>query len=123
MAGLTASSPVPFIPTFNGPGLINNATLAPKVDFPASGQLVRGTAADLDGDGKPDIAVANAGQNKVSIKRNTSTPGTIDASSFAGSLDISVGTTPFQVIACDFNGDGKLDLAHAATTQAIQSLC
>ncbi len=62
VAGLRASSPVPFIPTFNGPGLINNATLAPKVDFQASGQLVRGTAADLDGDGKPDIAVANAGQ-------------------------------------------------------------
>ena len=35
-------------------------------------------AGDLDGDGKPDVAVANLSQSVISLLRNTSVPGRID---------------------------------------------
>ena len=66
---------------------------------------------DVDGDGKPDLAVVNLNSNSVSVFRNTGSPGTITTASFAGKVDFYTGTDPNTVILRDLDGDGKIDLA------------
>ena len=73
---------------------------------------------DLDGDGKPDLAVANAvhGQSTVSVLRNlTRQPSASMASeiSFAPEVRFPVGHYAFNVAMGDLDGDGKRDLVTA----------
>ncbi|TAG97791.1 MAG: VCBS repeat-containing protein [Sphingobacteriales bacterium] len=92
-------------------GSITTSSFAAKVDF-ATGSLPRSVAiGDLDGDGKPDLCTANAGSNSVSVLHNTSTLGSIAASSFAAEVDFTTGTQPESVAIGDLDGDGKPDLA------------
>jgi hypothetical protein len=70
------------------------------------------TVGDLNGDGKPDLAVANVGSNNVSVLLNTTASGAA-ASSFATKQDFATGTAPLSVTLGDLNRDGKLDLAVA----------
>ncbi len=69
-------------------------------------------AADLDGDGRPDIITANVNDNSVSVLLNTTAVGAADVS-FAEHQDFLAGAAPFAVVATDVNGDGKLDLVVA----------
>jgi FG-GAP-like repeat/IPT/TIG domain/Secretion system C-terminal sorting domain/FG-GAP repeat len=82
-------------------------SFAPRVDLPVVGGPYGVTIGDLDGDGKPDIVVANNGANQVSFYRNTSVAGSL---SFAARLDITVGSTPFGIAIGDLDGDGKPDI-------------
>ena len=66
---------------------------------------------DLDGDGKPDLAVVNAGVDSVSVFRNTSSAGSLTTDSFAPKVDLPVGDNPLSVAIGDLDGDGKPDLA------------
>jgi hypothetical protein len=61
--------------------------------------------ADLNGDGKLDLAVTNGGSNSVSILLGNG-DGT-----FQTHVDYATGAAPYAVTPGDFNGDGKLDLA------------
>src|ERR1700746_61854 len=78
-------------------------------DYPtASGSLPRfGIAGDFNGDGIPDIAVANLGSNSISILLGNGD------GSFQPHVDYVVGNGPLSIVAGDFNGDGKVDLAVA----------
>ena len=71
---------------------------------------------DLDGDGKPDLAIANNGGSQVSIYKNISTPGNI---AFAARVDINTGTNPYGIAIGDMDGDGKADLV--VTTEGTSS--
>jgi hypothetical protein len=62
---------------------------------------------DLDGDGKPDLVVANGSDNTVSLLRN------IGGGTFAAKVAYPTGMGPNSVVAADLNGDGKPDLAVA----------
>ena len=60
---------------------------------------------DFNGDGRPDLAVANVDSNTVSVLLGNG-DGT-----FQAAVNYGVGTKPFSVVVGDFNGDGKPDLA------------
>ncbi len=93
------------------PGTFNAASFSTSVTF-ATGTSPRNVVlGDLNGDGKPEMIVTNQGANTVSVYTNTSTAGTISASSFAAKVDFTAGATPLYVAVGDFDRDGKSDLA------------
>ena len=63
----------------------------------------------VNGDGKPDLIVANFGDNTVSVLLNTTAPGATTPS-FAAQQTFATGAGPYSVTAADVNGDGKPDL-------------
>ncbi|HWW15615.1 MAG TPA: VCBS repeat-containing protein [Candidatus Dormibacteraeota bacterium] len=63
--------------------------------------------ADFNGDGKADLAIANAGSNTVAVLLGNGD------GSFAVPLSPATGTTPNYAAVGDFNGDGIPDLAVA----------
>ncbi|BBH40680.1 hypothetical protein myaer102_32590 [Microcystis viridis NIES-102] len=65
------------------------------------------TVGDFNGDGKSDLAVANANSSNVSVLLGTGT------GSFSTATNFTVGSSPRSVTVGDFNGDGKSDLATA----------
>ena len=91
-------------------------SFAAKVDFSAGGGPFSISIGDIDGDGKPDLAVANNSSNNASVFRNTTTPGIINAGSFAAKVDFPAGGAPQIISIGDIDGDGKPDLAVANFT-------
>ncbi|MEO6455101.1 MAG: FG-GAP-like repeat-containing protein [Ginsengibacter sp.] len=83
-------------------------SFAPKIDFTGANSPYDIAIGDVDGDGKPDIAVVNATGNTVSLYRNTGTTGTI---SFAPKVDFNTPLFPQHLVLVDFDGDGKYDIA------------
>jgi cysteine-rich repeat protein len=61
-------------------------------------------AADFDGDGRPDLATANAAGQSVSVLLN-------QGGELARQPDIELGAVTFPMVAADFNGDELADLA------------
>ena len=73
-------------------------------------------AADFNGDGKLDLAVADAGSNTVMILLGNG-DGT-----FGPPASFPVGNTPNALLAADFDNDGKLDLVVANYTDGTVTL-
>jgi len=72
-------------------------------------------AGDFNGDGKPDVAIAN-GNNTVSVLL-----GKGDGTFTAGS-NPATSNAPVGMVVADFNGDGKLDLATVNSDSSITVL-
>jgi predicted short-subunit dehydrogenase-like oxidoreductase (DUF2520 family) len=66
-------------------------------------------AADVNGDGRPDLLVANDGSNDVSVLLNTTAPGAV-APNFGSAVNFAAGSGPQSVATADVNGDGQRDL-------------
>ena len=101
------------ISVFRNTSTTGGISFAAKVDFGTGVSPKSLSIGDIDGDGKPDLVVTNSGSNTVSVFRNTSTPGIINAGSFAAKIDFTTGSTPWSVSVGDLNADGKPDLAVA----------
>ncbi|HLN20568.1 MAG TPA: FISUMP domain-containing protein [Bacteroidales bacterium] len=93
------------------PGTFTAASLSSKIDFGTGTTPFGICIMDFDLDGKNDIAVTNSGSNTISIFRNTSSVGTIDANSFSAKCDLITGLYPDGITCNDFDNDGKPDLA------------
>jgi Cadherin-like beta sandwich domain/FG-GAP-like repeat/IPT/TIG domain/Secretion system C-terminal sorting domain len=105
--GIGRMANTPFAVTYPN-GLIN---FVPQQKFATSKSPISPIIVDLDGDGKPDLVVANFGANTISVFRNTSATGSIAAGSFASKVDFATGTSPVNIATGDLNGDGRPDLA------------
>ncbi|MEG4577420.1 DUF4347 domain-containing protein, partial [Microcoleus sp. N3A4] len=85
---------------------------SPKVDFTTGSNPNSVSIGDINGDGKPDLAVANRSSGTASILLNTTATGATTPT-FATKVDFTTGPGPYSVSIGDINGDGKPDLATA----------
>jgi hypothetical protein len=88
---------------------IGLASLASPVNFTSSTFPSAIGVADADGDGKPDVYVANQGNSTLSLYRNTATSGSISSSSLAAKVNFAVAGTGAGLAVGDFDGDGTAD--------------
>ena len=97
------------ITVFPNTSTIGTISFGTSFDFTTGASVTSVDAGDINLDGKPEILVANAGSNTISVYRNVHTTGSLISTSFAAKFDIAV-TNPVAVKAVDFDGDGTLDI-------------
>ncbi len=86
-----------------------NLGLSTQQVFGAGSNPWRAISTDLNGDGMPDLVVANWTDGTVSVLMNTAAPGDSSAR-YATQQTFPVGAGPTYIVAADVNGDGKPDL-------------
>src|SRR5206468_11164746 len=82
-----------------------DGTFGPATSYAAGAEPFGLTTGDFNGDGHPDVAVANLVSDDVSILAGRG-DGT-----FGPPVNFAAGNGPFNVATGDFNGDGVTDLA------------
>ena len=110
------------ISIFRNTSVSGQIQLASLVDLPGLGDGQAMTIGDLDGDGKPDLAVVYFlnGQS-LSVYRNISRPRTLNSGSFAPPVNFPLGGWGNSIALGDLDGDGKPDVV--VTTQLPDQLC
>jgi hypothetical protein len=110
-------------------GYISNGSFNERMDFTSGIQLNPGggtisnvvAVADLDVDGKPDLAVTSYQNHTVSVFRNVSTPGEIRQESFEERVDFPTANYPASLSIADLDKDGRPDLI-VSTDKSISIL-
>lgn len=95
---------------FRNTSTTGNISFAARLDYTTYAERKGVAIGDLDGDGKPDLAISNFNNpdHSLSVFRNTSSTGVI---SFAPEIEYPSGGTGSDVaIINDLNGDGKPDI-------------
>jgi hypothetical protein len=96
-----------------------DGTLAPAGNYPTGASNpnpISIAVADLNGDGRLDLAVANNNSDSIGVLLGRG-DGT-----FQAAVDYPVGIAPYGIASGDFNGDGKLDLVASAGGGATVSV-
>jgi len=103
------------VSVFRNTSFAGTLSFTTKVDYVSGASPREVTLADIDGDGKPEMAassntVTNA---KLTCFRNTSIPGSI---SFATMVSFPAGNNALGVALQDVNNDGKVDAVVASSS-------
>ena len=93
-----------------------DGTFGPATNFAVGPYPYSVAISDLNGDGKPDLAVVVKSPNIVSIFLGDGT------GSFGGATNFAVGAGPYSLAVGDLNGDGKPDLAVANFSDSTVSV-
>ncbi|WP_175517000.1 FG-GAP-like repeat-containing protein [Planctomicrobium piriforme] len=96
-------------------------SFAPKVDLPVGHLAHQADAGDLNGDGKPDLAVAGFNDMNVTVFTNTAATGAT-VPSFADPIVLSTAKRPEGIALVDVTNDGKLDIVVTQHTDAGQTI-
>ena len=91
----------------------SDLVLGGEADLPTDAQPNIARAVDLNGDGKPDLAVSDLEGNSVTVLINETAPGA-STPSFAPWQSFAVNNGPRSLQAVDLNGDGRPDLVAAS---------
>lgn len=83
-------------------------TLAPVLEVAAPANPGHHIVADIDDDGRPDLVVSRGAETGLAVLRNTSVGDTI---TFAAPASVATTSPVGRVVAADFDGDGRVDLA------------
>jgi alpha-tubulin suppressor-like RCC1 family protein len=94
-------------------GNLTAGSFAAPVTFAAPGWVNSIALADLDGDGKLDIALVSQISSVFSIFKNVSQPGSFTTASLAARLDYPAGYNPNGIAIGDLDGDGRPDVVFA----------
>ncbi|HZY78673.1 MAG TPA: choice-of-anchor tandem repeat GloVer-containing protein [Cyclobacteriaceae bacterium] len=117
--GLTGASSKPFVTTFAGGQPLTTIPFGDKNDYTTGEYPIGATVADLDGDGRPELIVANHSGNTISVFQNLAAPGVLAAGSLASKIDIAANASPIGVAAGDIDGDGLLDIVATNTNNTV----
>jgi hypothetical protein len=105
-----ADSTISILRNIGVAGSLTTNSFAPAVNLPAGTGAYDVAFGDLDGDGKPDIAVVNQDGLSVSVYRNLAVLGVINTNSFAPRVDLAAPGGSDTIRLGDVDGDGKMDL-------------
>ncbi len=92
---------------FRNTSTVGNISMASEIDYATGSSPYSVAVGDLNGDGKPDLAVCNSSSHTISVYLNTSTVGNL---SFTNKIDYTVSGYVVGVAIGDMDGDGKLDI-------------
>jgi hypothetical protein len=105
--GLSVQSTLPFTTTFPT-RLLDSSAFDEAVKFSPGDGPIATRVADIDGDGRPELAVINYYSHTASIYRNTGTGGV--AGVLSPKIDFATGLNPYDLHFSDIDGDGQLDM-------------
>ncbi|HUM46144.1 MAG TPA: SBBP repeat-containing protein, partial [Chitinophagales bacterium] len=104
------SSVISVFRNISTPGTLTAASFATNIDYPVGAWGDFLTTGDLDGDHKPEILSSSWPSATFTILQNSTSPGTINATSFTSRTDMPTGSEPRGLVITDFDGDGKNDV-------------
>lgn len=106
---------------FRNTSSVGSISFAPKVDYTGapSSTFMKVATADIDGDGKTDIALAGGSGNTISYLRNTSSIGAI---SFATYTSTALASAVNSIAVSEVDNDTKQDIVIGYGTNSIALL-
>jgi len=107
---VTGSWPENNISLVRNTSTVGSLTFDPAVELSTGAFTHTVALGDLDGDGKPDLAVVTEMDSYLILYRNLSTPGSITENSLSAPLVFGTAYNAVGISLGDLDGDGKLDV-------------